>query len=142
MLFLIVFTSIFLFFTIIVIPYYKEKAMRMADFEEKMMFSIRESMEENALIESGKMPTDEHIQLYYKMYMKKFELDRESNNDWDVSEPMNFEEFEKKAKSCLDTVGGYRFIIGQTMDMFIGGFDGGSMIRYRDYRKMVEKEDE
>ena len=82
-------------------------------------------------MEADWLPTDDEILKYYKMYVKKFQLDRE--NKWSVEEPMLFEEWEKRAKAT----GGYRYMIGHTVDAFIGS-PYTIYHRYRDYEKLVQ----
>ena len=136
--FIMIYLSVYLFFRMVLLPTlsYLRNKQRKSILVDEMKKAIEESREETELLQSGLMPTDEHILLYYKMYLKKFEKDQWS--EWDTAEPMSFEEWEERAKMCLDTVGGYRFIIGQTMDMFIGGMGGSSMLRHTDYRRLVE----
>ena len=81
-------------------------------------------------MESDDIPTDEEIELYFNMYLKKFYKDRE--DEWSVELPMSFEEFNKKAKTKTEIIseegdtigimvrGGYKFMIPRTVDAFIG----------------------
>lgn len=99
------------------------------------------------MVESDDIPTDDEIELYFNMYLKKFYLNRE--NQWSVELPMSFEEFEKHSKSLTETInedgeiiivipGGYRWMISQTVDAFIGFPPNGSYHRYVDYEKLVK----
>lgn len=100
-------------------------------------------------IESDDIPTDDEIGLYYLMYLKKFELDRE--DDWSVEEPMSSEKFEKQVKSLTETInengetitivipGGYRWMISKTVDAFIGFPPNCGYQRYVDYEKLVKE---
>lgn len=136
----IVLISIYLFIRIVIVPAINRFNVKQTELSKKIIEAIEDDRKETELLQSGKMPTDEHIELYYKMYVKKFELDHEDEWSTQIPEPMSFSEFEKRAKMCLDTVGGYPFIIGSTMDMFMHGPDGNAMMRCRDYRGMIEND--
>ena len=130
--------SIFLFYRIVILKTSKEQKRKkmMNDFQKY----IKEAATETALINSSEEPTDSDIELYYKMYLKKWELDHANEWTTDNLQPINFETWKQKAKDINS--GGYRFIISKTMDYFIGFPPNMNMGRYRDYKTMVENETE
>jgi hypothetical protein len=108
-------------------------------------------MEKLAYIES--IPTDDEIMKYYKMYCKKWQID--NADEWTTYTPMDYEEFEKKCKTPTKIVkpkedegfgfmvaGGYLYMIGKTCDAFMGFPPNQVLMRYKDYARMVEEEDE
>ena len=96
--------------------------------------SMLESADETKKLRSGEIPPDTEILMYYKMHLKKLEI--EARNTWSAEEPISFEEWEKNAK----TEDGWRYIIGMTSDAFVG-IPVTEFQRFHDYRAMV-KEDE
>lgn len=72
------------------------------DVDMLQMASPCLSDDEMNKMNSDDIPTDEEIELYFNMYLKKFYLDRE--NEWSVETPMPFEEFETKCKAPTDLV--------------------------------------
>ncbi len=116
----------------------------------KQMMNPTLSIYELEKMESNEIPTDNEIELYYLMYLKKFELDRV--DDWSVEEPMSFVDFEKHSKSLTETInekgetitivipGGYRWMISKTVDAFIGIPPNGIYHRYVDYESLVEED--
>lgn len=106
---------------------------------------IVKGAEESKLMQENEIPDDESISKYYKMYCKKFELD--NANKWNTAEPITFEWWEKCAKNDFEEeqVGGvcWQFMIAMTSDMF--SFDPNTgqatMMRFRDYEKLIEEED-
>lgn len=105
-------------------------------FSDELKESLEKSAEETEKMTSGEIPSDEDIDKYYRMYLKKFELDTE--DEWTTAEPIPFEEFEKDAKKD----DGWRFLIRMTSDAF--SFDPSSgqaiMWRYRDYEEMINRQ--
>ena len=96
---LIIILSAYLFYRLIIYPYLKQKiedaekakAITMKEFEKSLKRGIERTIKENNLLKSKNIPTDEDIEKYYKMYLKKLELD----DQWTTDPPMPFEEFEK-----------------------------------------------
>lgn len=116
----------------------------MKEYQEKYQ-------EENKLLQSKDIPTDEHILLYYKMYCKKFEIKYQDTWITDNVQPMIFEEWEKRAKEKTEMTevksgigivktGGYQFMIPMTCDLMVGMPPNQVYLRNYDYRKMVEEE--
>ena len=117
----------------------------------KQMMNPNLSDYELEKIESDGIPTDDEIGLYYLMYLKKFELDRNKDDGWSVEEPMSLERFEKQSKSLTETInedgetitivvpGGYRWMISKTVDAFIGFPPNCIYHRYVDYEKLVKE---
>lgn len=128
---LLIYWILALFCFIVWFPYIRQNRKR--DFLNKVMGKLKEKQEEDELVASDKTPTDEHINLYYKMYMKKWELDHVDEWETDLVQPMTFEKFEGEAKKKK-----YYFLVASTSDMFIGM--PPVMVRYRNYKKMVEKD--
>lgn len=91
---------------------------------------------EVGLLDPNKEPTDDDIQLYYKMYKKKWELDHKDQWITDHIKPMTFEEFEEGAKREK-----FLFLERMTCDMFVGFPPNTQMIRCNDYKAMVEAEE-
>ena len=141
----IIIISIALFIIIVVLPSVAKRMDKSEREKEKIEHikkawgeALKEAAHETELMNSGKVPTDEDIQLYYKMYLKKKEMD--AMQQWTTEEPMPFEEWEKKAKDVNDSdfnYGGYKFMVRATCDYFMGGFGGSSSGRIHDYKKMV-----
>lgn len=119
------------FYFIVWLPYIRQNEKHA--FLNKVKGKLKEKQEEDELVASDKTPTDEHINLYYKMYMKKWELDHVDEWETDLVQPMTFEKFEGEAKKKK-----YYFLVASTSDMFIGM--PPVMVRYRNYKKMVEKD--
>jgi len=115
----------------------EEKIKKTKELGKELMLNsaLKEYKEEMDLINSNKMPTDEDIKLYYKMYLKKCELDHK--DEWITYniQPYTFEEWKKMARTQR-----YYFLIAETCDMFIGMYPNVQMIRNIDYRKIVENE--
>lgn len=111
---------------------------------EKMMdhfkIALENSIDETKKLRSNEIPTDEDILLYYKMYCKKFECD--SRDTWTTLKPMSFDEWEEKVKDENGFTHGWRYMIGKTSDAFVGFSNNMMYQRYRDYKKMVEMDDE
>lgn len=137
---------IWLFLVIVVKPYIKILHARKKqkifneifgeDWKEKFIESLKDTNKENKLMKSGAVPTEADIELYYKMYLKKWELNHDDSYIWDTATPMKYEEFKKRAMEEK-----YNFLVSMTCDMFIGGFNQPqSMIRYRDYKQIVLEE--
>lgn len=141
-LFFVYFLSGYLFIRLVIAPTLNWYYNQMVEIQRNALKVEEEDIkmveEENRLLKSHVVPTDEHIEMYYKMYRKKWELDHEDQWETDAVKPMKFEDWEKRAKENVNTVGGYSFLISHTMDVFIGSCDGGSMMRYRNYREMIE----
>lgn len=128
-----------LFIRMVIIPALRGKTIQQKQqivFNNKMQIVLRIARAENFLIQSNKIPTEEHIDLYYKMHCKKFEIDH--GDDWTTYEnqPMDIEKFKKNALT-LDNGGGYRYIIAMTMDMFVGFPPNTQMSRFNNYYEMV-----
>ena len=104
--------------------------------------SIKKSFEETALMQENEVPDDESIAKYYKMYLKKFELD--NADQWNTAEPMCWQQWEREAKGDPDSNQFFRvrwsFMIAMTSDAFMFSPEDGSstMMRYRDYESMIE----
>lgn len=146
----------FLFYFMVIRPLLKEKTRKnMEKFNalksiiEKAVFN---DIEMNKKIDSDEIPSDEDILLYYKMYLKKFELDRK--NEWNVESPLSFEKFQEQAKKERKTIidgelffienVGWSYIISKSCDSFIYDTLTGKrmMWQYRDYKKLVLEEEE
>lgn len=116
-----------------------------SDVDMNRMMDPSLSEYELGKMESDDIPTDEEVELYFNMYLKKFHLDRE--NEWSVETPMPFDKFEEKCKTpteiekcdsiSLIIPGGYRWMISQTVDSFIG-IPPVIYHRYVDYEKLVK----
>jgi len=77
----------------------------------------------------SKKPTDEQVNLYYKMYLKK----RECDDEWTTHEPIILNEF-KLLK--------HEIMYAMSCDAFMGGFNSPpTMIRFNNYESMVKKEE-
>jgi len=103
---------------------------------DRMYESLMDSIEETKLLRSKEVPTDDDIILYYKMYLKKKEL--EARSEWTAEDPMSFEKWEEIAKK---EGYGYRYMIGRTSDAFIGFAPDTVYQRFTDYKQLVEEED-
>lgn len=128
---LLIYCCILAFYFIVWLPYTRQNEKHA--FLNKVKGKLKEKQEEDELVASDKTPTSEHINLYYKMYMKKWELDHVDEWETDLVQPMTFEKFEGEAKKKK-----YYFLVASTSDMFIGM--PPVMVRYRNYKKMVEKD--
>jgi hypothetical protein len=119
---------------------------RSRKFMKHIENSILESGRQTRLMNSKEIPSDKDIDKYYRMYLKKFELD--NDEIWTTNDPMSFEQFYKEAKSESKQEGlllsgyetsGWKFLISMTSDAF--SFDPktgqSTMWRYRDYESMV-----
>jgi hypothetical protein len=140
--YIIIGISIFLLFAMVILPEVIRHRRNMVDVvDDEEIPLLQEIADETNLLQSNEIPTDEHILLYYKMYLKKWELDHKELTLPDSVKPMQFDEWEKIAKT-MDEYGGYNFIISNTMDVFIS-MNGrcGSMMRCNDYRKMVDDDE-
>ena len=112
-----------------------------SNIDMKQMMNTSLSDYELKKMESDDIPEDEEIELYFNMYLKKFYKDRE--DEWSVELPMSFEEFNKKAKTKTEIIseeGGYKFMIPQTVDAFIGFPPYTTYHRYVDYEKLVKED--
>jgi hypothetical protein len=127
--------------------------------------SLQKSRDETDLMRSDKLPTNEDIAKYYKMYCIKFRMD--NRDQWTTLEPMPFGEFEEKAKDIPETIhipmityqnmikkkdpqreicirksGGWEFLIAQTSDAF--SFDPktglSTMMRFVDYESLINSD--
>lgn len=120
-----------------------------SNVDMKQMMNPSLSDYELEKMESDDIPTNEEIELYFNMYLRKFYRDRE--DEWSVELPMSFEEFEKKAQTPTEIIseegdtigimvrGGYKFMIPQTVDVFIGFPPYTIYHRYVDYEKLVKE---
>ena len=112
---------------------------------DRLYESLIDSIEETKLLRSGEIPTDDDILLYYKMYLKKKEL--EDRSEWTTHEPMSFEKWEETVRSASTTPEGrnlgYQYMIGRTSDAFIGSPLDGNMSyqRFTNYKQLVEEEE-
>lgn len=114
------------------------------EFLKEMRKTLLKSAEETGLMNSDKIPSDEDIDKYYRMYCKKFELD--NRNQWNTAEPMSFEFWEKCAKDDFEEkqVGrvGWKFMIAKTSDAF--SFDPSTgqstMMRFRNYEELIDED--
>ena len=143
----IIIISIALFIIIVVLPSIAkkmdEREKRIEHIKKEWKKAIDESVKETKLMNSKDIPTDEDIELYYKMYLKKKEI--EARSQWTTKEPMSFEHWKNRATNVNNTsdmqYGGYLFMIRYTSDIFMGG----TCSRIFDYKSMVladEKEKE
>jgi len=107
--------------------------------KSEIKHSILESLEETERLRSNEIPSDEDILLYYKMYCKKFELD--TRDTWTTLKPMTLDEWESTVKDVDGLVFGWRFMISRTSDVMVGFPPNCTFHRYRDYKAMVEAED-
>lgn len=128
-----------------------ERIQKLSDqLIEEYKKGLEKYSEINEKIKKGVIPTDEEIDLHYKMYLKKFEMDKDENQ-WDVTEPMDFVSFEEEAKRPTEKVdidaekglyfnkfGGWEFLIQMTSDMCV---DGNQFVRFHDYEGMVRREE-
>ena len=104
--------------------------------------SLEKSFEETLLMKKNDVPDDESIAKYYKMYLKKFELD---NADvWNAAEPMSWVQWEREAKGDPESNQFFnvrwKFLIAMTSDAFIysPGAGASTMMRYRNYEDMIK----
>lgn len=136
-LYLILLSSIYLFYELIIRPYkIKQLHLKTDEAVNTIVERLKEDRKENQLMLSGAIPTNEDIALYYKMYLKKWELDHVDT--WDVTDPMTFENFKKQAMELK-----YKFLVGMTSDMFIGSpFGNMEMIKIRNYRALIKTDEE
>ena len=116
------------------------KQPRVDRLVEQWKKSMIKSAEESDLMRENDVPDDESIAKYYKMYLKKWELDNEDT--WTTCTPMSFKDWEKDAKSEPKEFGRVRwqFMIAMTSDTFMG-FPGSNthvMMRHRDYESMID----
>jgi len=106
-----------------------------------MKKNIAKSCEETALLKENDLPDEESISKYYKMYLKKFELD--NVDTWSTEEPIPFDIWEEAAKADKPEGGFPRvrwaFMISMTSDAFMFDPESGhaTMMRYRDYEEMI-----
>lgn len=109
--------------------------------QSEIRHAVLESLEETERLRSDEIPSDEDILLYYKMYCKKFELD--TRDTWTTLKPMTFDEWNKKVKDTDDRyiVNKWQFMISRTSDAMVGFPPNCTFHRYRDYKAMVEAED-
>ena len=115
----------------------KRKTKRLGlDFKQTVIQIM--SMYETKKIKSNDIPTDKEIDLYYKMYLMKFKLDRE--NIWHVEKPMEFKKFNRLSKTIPEGfTGGYKFMILETIDLFVGFPPNAICIRCINYEKLVKE---
>ena len=115
----------------------KRKSKRLGlDFKQTVIPIM--SKYEIKKIKSNDIPTDKEIDLYYKMYLMKFKLDRK--NIWHVEKPMEFKEFNKLSKTITEGFTcGYKFMILETIDLFVGYPQNARYIRCINYEKLVKE---
>lgn len=120
----------------IFIQKHKMKQKRKAEIAEKIRKEAERSKELTRKLRSNEVPSDEDIKKYYKMYCIKFKMDRENASYFTTYEesPMSFDIFEKQAKDTSQ-FGGWRFLIGNVSDAFMGD---GTIYRFRDYESMID----
>lgn len=108
------------------------------------------NIEEIELLTNDRTPTEEDIVLYYKMYIKKFEMMKEQ--EWTTQQPMSFKTWEDRAKTktkvtqmgkdmAFVMTGGYQYMIPMTCDTMIGLPPNQIYQRHNDYKSMVLKGD-
>lgn len=95
------------------------------------------------------LPSEDEIQKYYKMYVKKFELD--TQNIWTTQKHVTYKAYRERAKKLSEPVrlgkiiitrpGGYQFLISTTTDSVIRQPDNVIFVRYKDYQAMVEEDE-
>lgn len=132
------------FVFIYIVVKHKREVKQVNKVIDRMKKSLLKSAEETDLMRSGKTPTNEDIDKYYKMYLIKFEEDNKDR--WNTEEPMPFDHWEKCARDDFDfDFGkvGWKFMISMTSDMFsFDPYTGQStMYRFRDYDEMLEQND-
>jgi hypothetical protein len=108
-------------------------------FQSEIRHAVLESLEETERLRSTEIPSDEDILLYYKMYCKKFELD--TRDTWTTLKPITLDEWESKVKDTSKSVFGWRYMIPKTSDAMVGFPPNCTFHRYRDYKAMVEADD-
>ena len=105
---------------------------------ESVKKGLLKSVEENKLMAENEIPDAESISKYYKMYLKKYELDHA--DQFTTIEPMSFEKWEEQA---IDDPGEWKqvrwkFMVAMTSDMFMFDPNGKStMMRFRDYEALI-----
>jgi len=106
------------------------------------------SLDEIKLLTNMHTPTEEDIVLYYKMYIKKFDIMKEQ--EWTTQQPMGFKTWEERAKTktkitqidkklSFVMTGGYQYMIPMTCDVMFGIPPNQIYHRYHDYKSMVLK---
>jgi hypothetical protein len=119
------------------------------EFKKDLGEALERGKKEGDYIKVNKIPSDEDIDFYFKMYLKKRELtDKEQ---WDTDEPMPFKEWKKKAKTPTEyksigdmtqiSIGGWMFMVSQTSDGMLGIPPDQTYIRTVDYAKLVEEDE-
>lgn len=110
------------------------------------------SKKEIELLNSDELPNDDDILKYYKMYLKKFEINTE--DQWTTAKPRPFDDWERIAKTPtkrhisknskfgFQVAGGWLFMISCTCDAMIGIPPNQVYHRYHDYEAMVKEDDE
>jgi hypothetical protein len=147
MIYLIALISLYLFWLIVIKPTLRAKKHIHIIEDQEILDSI---IEESKLLKSTKIPTDDHILKYYKMYLKKDEI--EKRDTWTTKQPMSFDEWKDRAKiptktemisdnMGFQTNGGYQFMISMTCDMMVGMPPNHQYIRCYDYAAMVEQDE-
>lgn len=148
---LLVIVIVYLFYRIVIKPLTKiyDRGLEY-DLHKGIDKALNESLErtkkENELLK--RLPTEEEIKLYYKMYLKKLEL----SDTWNTYQ-VPFEEFEERAKNPnvvynsielgngdkidFGKSGGFSYLFEMTSDLFMGG----KCIRLMDYEKLVEEDE-
>jgi len=123
------------FVIIYIIVKHKREVKLIDQVIDRMKKSLMKSAEETVLMRSGKTPTNEDIDKYYKMYLIKFQED--NKDQWNTAEPMPFEKFKAEAKD-------WRYLISMTSDVF--SFDPvtgqSTMMRIRNYEDMIDEDDD
>lgn len=120
----------------------RKKIKNIEEYSKALSKSIAKSVEETKLLRENEIPDDESISKYYKMYLKKFELDHV--DQWTTVDPISFEVWEEGAKAdkpeghILPRVR-WEFMIAMTSDAFMFDPSTGtsSMMRYHDYEEMI-----
>ena len=119
---------------------YEKRKKAYNDLMDAFGEALNESIDETRKLRSDETPSDADILLYYKMFCKKWEMD--NRDTWTTLEPMSFDVWERYVKEGNGSSKGWQYMIAKTSDAFMSGADGHSFMRYNDYKKMVQNDDQ
>lgn len=141
--YILIIIGLYLLWVIVLKPLIKDIKSRQLN-----LFNPNLNIDEIKLLANDHTPTEEDIVLYYKMYIKKFDMMKEQ--EWTTQQPMSFKTWEDRAKTktkispmskdmAFVVTGGYQYMIPMTCDTMIGIPPNQIYHRYHDYKNMVLK---
>lgn len=137
--------SAFLFYFLVIRPYLlRRKADEFHDLAQKLFADMEKTINENKLLKSDAVPSEEDVIKYYKMYVKKFELDTKNPDHWSAEDdvPLTLDEWKAALKKHIESGGrGYAYLIANTSDLMIGFPPNCIYQRMIDYEELVLQEE-